>query len=180
MVASVIGRLALGVFIGMLIFGIISALGVMDKEKLSERWKEDPRATGFGFFMFTQGLSSTTPAWEVFDKKIQIPYPDSTDILGLFIFAIISVGLIRLTGIKNNILLSWITFIILMISFWFIWKIIMYYAFLWGSSLMGLTYLEASQVRENVLIKGEQIGLPLLLLSLFVFLAGIKLLPHPR
>ena len=54
----------------------------------------------------------------------------------------------------------------------------MYYTFLWGANQIGLTYIEASQIRQRVITEGGKIGLPLLILSLFTFIAGLKLLPR--
>ena len=182
MASSISTKIVWGILFGLFIFGMISAFQVLGQEKLKERWQEDPKATGLGFVAFSLGLGSSTPVWCLIEHEekcnLEIPYPDNTDLLGLFIFAILALTVIKTTNLKNNYLFAIPVFLMFLISGWILWKIVMYYLFLWGAGQIGLSYIEASQVRQAVIIEGAKIGLPLLILTLFTFVAGLKLLPR--
>jgi hypothetical protein len=180
MSSSLFSKIAFSVFVALLIFGIISAFTVIDREQLKNKFEDNPKATGFGFFLFSQGYSSNTPYWELFDGKIQIPYPDSTDIFGLFIFSILALLVIYIFGLQDNYAIAFLLFIVFMICGWFIWKIFMYYMFIFGGESIGLTYQQIVQLKIDANSRIEKIGLPLLILSIFTFFAGLKLLPTPK
>lgn len=182
MISSIFNKVAWGILIGLFIFGMISTFQVLGQEKLKEKWQEDPKATGLGFVAFSLGLGSSTPVICLIEHEekcnLEIPYPDNTDLLGLFIFSILAITIIKTTNLKNNYFLAIPVFLIFLFSGWILWKIAMYYTFLWGAGQIGLSYAEASQIRQNVIIEGGKIGLPLLVLTLFTFVAGLKLLPR--
>ena len=182
MVSSILSKITWGILFGLLIFGMISAFQSLGQEKLKEKWEENPKATGIGFVAFSLGIGSSTPAWCLIESeekcKLEIPYPDNTDLIGLFIAAILAITVIKTTNLKGNYLFAIPVFVIFLISGWILWKIIMYYTFLWGANQIGLTYIESSQIRHRVITEGGKIGLPLLILSLFTFIAGLKLLPR--
>lgn len=182
MTSTLIGKIGWAILLGLLVFGMISAFQVLDKEQLKEQWKDNPKATGFQFLAFSQGLGSSTPVFCLIENeevcKLEVPYPDNTDLIGLFIAALLAIGVIRMTGIKNSYLFSALLFVIFLMAGWVLWKVLMYYAYYWGAAKIGLSYVEASQVRQNVIVQGGKIGIPLLVLTLFTFIAGLKLLPR--
>lgn len=180
MADTIIGKIVWAIFLGLLLFGIITAFTKIDNEAFAKQLVENPKETSLGFFMFSQGLGSSTPAWSLFDGKIQIPYPDSTDIIGLFIFSILAIIVINMSArLKGNIVLATLVFFLILIGGWFIWKIFMYYVYLWGAEMMGLSLEQAKEVRNAVLATGEKLGYPLLFLTLFIFIAALKALPWP-
>lgn len=179
--SSIIGKIAWAVFVSLLIFGVISAITTIGTKELAGQFQENPKATGINFFIFSQAYGSISPYWEIFDGKIQIPYPDATDIFGLLFFAIIAIIIIQLTGLRNNRVASVLVFLLFLFFGWFMWKIMMYYLYLWTGGYFGLTYEQLAQLRLGGQARAERVGLiPLLVLSLFTFIATIKLIPRPN
>lgn len=182
MVSSILSKITWGILFGLFIFGMISAFQILGQEKLKEKWQENPRATGLGFVAFSLGMGSSTPVWCLIKGeekcKLEIPYPDNTDLIGLFIAAILAITIIKTTNLKNNYLFAIPVFLMFLISGWVLWKILMYYIYLWGANQIGLTYIETAQVRQDVIKEGGKIAIPLLILTLFTFIAGLKLLPR--
>ena len=180
MTSSVVSKVAFAMLLGLLIFGVISAFQVVGTERLKEMWEDNPKATGIGFFAFSQGLGSITPYWDFADGKVLIPYPDNTDLIGLFLFSIIALLIIYSTPLRNNYALVLIVFLLILSGGWIMWKIIMYYIYIWGASQIGLTYLQSAQIRKDVMEAGSSIALPILVITLFTLLSMIKFLPRPK
>lgn len=177
---SLLSKITWVLFFSLMIFGIISAITMIGAGDLTNKFKENPKETGIYFFVLSQSYGSITPYWELLDKKIQIPYPDSIDIFGLLLFSLLALIVIYSTNIKNNFVASLLIFILFLIFGWFIWKILMYYAYLWAGNNLGLAYEQLVQLRLDAQTRADKIGIPLLVLSLFTLISMFKFLPRPR
>jgi hypothetical protein len=181
MTQTLFGRITLAIFIGLVLFGLVATFTYLDQKELQERFKDNPQAVGVGFFLFSQGLSATTPVWMIdfVDGQIQIPCPDTTDMIGLFIFALLGIAIIRSTKLKENYIVALIIFILILICGWLIWKIIVYYLFLTGADMIGLTYLEATEIRNLMINETDgNFTIALFIFSIFTLLSAVKFIPH--
>lgn len=161
--------------LALMIFGVISALGQIDKQALSKKFEESPKLATINFFLFSQAFGSITPVWkfQIGNGELHIPYPDGTDFFGLIIFAAIAWWIVRNTKVGENVLSTWVFYILFLLFGWVIWKVIMYLAYYWIGNWFGQTYEQLSLIRESAISRGIKMGKFLVVLIAVTCLGNI-------
>ena len=135
------------IILGVLLISVVLGANAIDTEAISETFETDPIAatTGTGAFMFA--WNGLIPASSFFDGKLVIASPDITDIIGIAIFFIIGLIVIKLYTFHpspaRNTIYSFLFMIGMIALGWFFWKL----AFLpwllkWGAIQLSLDPVE--------------------------------------
>jgi len=161
----------------------------VDPGALLNQTIENPLATAGKIFVYSQGLSITTPSirfkWIPFTDKDKyvylledIPLLDTTDLLPLVLVTLVALMIMNWLpifkdGFKGLMLKVLILIIIWMIT-WGVWKLFWYLAYVWSANSMGIDPHIAISARNKTINEFKDVLMPIFLSTCFMFAVGVK------